>query len=104
MKVNAKKAKPGIPEKKLSRTENMFLKLDPEGNISDYTPCIRLTGRSHIEIEKHKGVLEFGSETVRVYTALGIVKLTGEGLKIRLADRETVVCDGKIRIIEYETI
>lgn len=102
MKANARKSKKGARAGKTGRTENIYLRLDPEGRIFDYTPLIRLTGQSHAEIERHKGVLEFGNEVVRIYTALGIVKLTGENLKIRLADRETVVCDGKIRIIEYE--
>ena len=104
MRTDTGKNKYGLPAGKVRRTENMLLKIAPEADIPDILPCIRLTGKSHIEIENHRGVLEFGSSLIRIYTVLGILKLTGEGLEMRLADRETLVCDGKIRMIEYENL
>ena len=104
MRTDTEKNKYGLPAGKMSRTENMLLKLNAEADIPSLIPCIRLTGKTHAEIENHRGVLEFGSSIIRIYTVLGIVKLTGEGLEMRLADRETLVCDGKIRMIEYENL
>ena len=102
MRSDTEKSKNDLPKGKLSRKVNILLKFAPGADIPDLIPCIRLTGKNHAEIENHKGVLEFGSSLIRIYTTLGILKLSGEDLEMRLADRETLVCDGKIRMIEYE--
>lgn len=81
----------------------MLAKLDlPEGAL-DSVPCVRVFGRSTAEIENHNGVLEFSDSTVRLRTALGILNISGNGLKIRCADRQTIVCTGEILSIAYET-
>ena len=73
----------------------------PEGTAPRF-PCFRLLGDAHLEVENHKGVLEFGDSLVRLYTEIGILRVTGERLEIRNADRESVLIDGVIASVEYE--
>lgn len=80
----------------------LLSKLDLPEDSTGAVPCLRMMGRDHLLVENHRGVLEFGSRTVRLYTSIGILKISGEMLSIRLADRESVVCDGKIDCIEFE--
>lgn len=65
-------------------------------------PCVTLLADRHLEVENHLGVLEIGCDTVRLKTALGILRIEGEALEIRRAEMLSVLIDGKIRSICYE--
>lgn len=65
-------------------------------------PCVRWWGQGRLEVENHKGVLELGTEKVRLYTLLGVIKITGKNIAICHADKETVVCKGCIKNVCYE--
>lgn len=65
-------------------------------------PYVRMYGANKLWVENHKGVLELGRRTIRLYTSLGVLRITGEELDVLLADRETVHCEGIIKSVEYE--
>lgn len=56
----------------------------------------------HIEIENHCGVLEIGSDAVRLKTSLGVLRIEGDALKIRCAESLSMLIDGKISSVCYE--
>ncbi len=64
--------------------------------------CVRWWGRELMEVENHGGVLEFTNECIRLYSKLGILRIEGKKLDIRLADSESVIVDGSIDSISYE--
>lgn len=77
-------------------------RLDLPEDASGAEPCVRMFGTSSLWVENHRGVLELGRKTIRLYTSIGVLRITGEELDVRLADRETVRCDGLIKSVEYE--
>ena len=80
----------------------MLSRFDLPEEASGSEPCIRLLGTGSLSVENHKGVLELGRKTVRLYTTLGVLRITGEELDVKLADRETVNLTGLIKSVEYE--
>ena len=73
----------------------------PEAQAPRY-PCITLLADMHIEIENHCGVLEIGDDTVRIKTALGVLRIAGKALKIRCAESSSMLIDGCIDSVCYE--
>lgn len=65
--------------------------------------CIRWWGKELLEVENHGGVLEFTDKCIRLYSKLGIIRIEGKGIDIRLADSESVIINGLIESISYES-
>lgn len=65
------------------------------------TPRLTMVGSRDVMIENHKGIIEFGSERVRISTGSGIVKITGCGLLIREITSEDIIISGIIESIEF---
>lgn len=67
---------------------------------------LRLTmvGNGDVMIQNHKGIMEFGSERVKVSTGSGIVKITGSGLLIREITSEDIIISGIIESIEFPNV
>lgn len=63
-------------------------------------PKTTWVGRLQLQIENHKGIVEYTSRKVRVRTAIGQIVVTGSRLKIgSILDGEIVV-DGQIAGVE----
>lgn len=73
----------------------------PEAQSPRY-PCVTLLADMHVEIENHCGVLEIGDNTVRIKTALGVLRVAGKALKIRCAESSSMLIDGCIDSVCYE--
>ena len=86
----------------LAGTSRMLSRFDLPEEASGAEPCVRLFGTSSLYVENHRGVLELGRKTLRLYTSVGVLRITGEELDVKLADRETVSCTGFIKSVEYE--
>lgn len=66
-------------------------------------PLISLVGREEVTIENYKGILEYGEETVRIGTAVGVLRLTGKELCLKQLSAECVVVTGKIENLSFLT-
>jgi sporulation protein YqfC len=64
-------------------------------------PKLTLVGNCDIMIENYKGVIEFGSDRLRINTGSGIVKIIGTGLLIREITSEDIIVSGTIRSLEF---
>lgn len=64
--------------------------------------CVRWWGKELLEVENHGGVLEFTDECIRLYSKMGIIRIEGRTLDIRLADSESIIINGIIESISYE--
>ena len=65
-------------------------------------PRVTMIGTLQVQIENHKGVLEYTPGRVRVRTRDGALTVSGSRLKIGSIFREEVVIDGRIDRIELE--
>lgn len=65
-------------------------------------PKITLYAAKEATVENYKGIIELCEDNVRLYTAAGIVRLTGEDLDISAITDEDITIRGSIRKIELE--
>lgn len=64
-------------------------------------PTITIIGNDEINIENHKGIVEYSRELLRINSKLGIVKVVGENLFIKEISQEELLLTGKIHSIEF---
>jgi sporulation protein YqfC len=64
-------------------------------------PKLTLVGNCDIMIENYKGVVEYGSDRLRINTGSGIVRIIGTGLMIREITSEDIIVSGTIHTLEF---
>ena len=89
---------------KRARRRGAIMRLSglPESTASDF-PCVSLLADKHLELENHLGILEFGERLIRIHTAIGIFRVEGDSLEIRNAERSSLLIEGIIQSISYES-
>lgn len=65
-------------------------------------PKLTLQARETLLVENHKGIFECGESVLRLHTACGILRITGEQLTLRELSAERLYVSGEICTIEYE--
>lgn len=66
-----------------------------------HLPLISCIGQEEVTIENYKGVLEYNEETVRIGTAVGVLRLMGQELCIKQLSAECMVVTGCVEQIEF---
>lgn len=89
-------------ERSARREAALIRSLDISDSAARMLPCVSLYGDDHVAIENHGGILEVKRSVIRLYTALGVLRISGSELEIRNADRENMLIHGRISAIEYE--
>lgn len=64
-------------------------------------PSIKIIGNSEINIENHKGIIEYSKEILRINSIIGIIKITGKDLHIKEINHEETFLTGTIYLIEF---
>jgi len=64
-------------------------------------PKITMIGNLQIYIENHKGILEYSTTRVRIFTKCGVLRIIGKDLLLRRIVREEIVLVGEIVQVEY---
>ncbi|KAE9636974.1 sporulation protein YqfC [Defluviitalea raffinosedens] len=64
-------------------------------------PMISMLGNEEMHIENYKGILEYDSERIKIYTSNGVLKLEGRGLSLKAMTTEEIVIKGTIFRIEF---
>lgn len=67
----------------------------PKDVVMD-APRVTIIGNIQINIENHRGLIEYGSDMVRVNTSIGIYKITGHNLVIKSIAMEEIAITGQI--------
>jgi sporulation protein YqfC len=75
--------------------------LDLPGELIPGLPAIEITGLSRIKIENHKGLMEYGTEKVEINGGKAVIRITGNGLKIRAMNAEVLSITGDIFQMEF---
>ncbi len=75
--------------------------LEPEKGL--FTgPRITVTGEGRVLVEGHRGLMEYGAETVSAAVAGGSVRIRGEGLMLVAMNSSELVVSGRIWAVELE--
>ncbi len=64
-------------------------------------PKITFIGNLQVNIENHKGIIEYSNETIRVKMKDGIIKVLGMDLIIKTIISEEIIISGKIASIDF---
>ncbi|MBO4384371.1 MAG: YabP/YqfC family sporulation protein [Clostridia bacterium] len=65
-------------------------------------PVVTLTAGRILRIEHHRGILVFTPSCVRLYSALGIIRIAGRELVSRSMDGNDLILEGSIKSISFE--
>ena len=65
-------------------------------------PRVTITGCSRVQIENHRGILEYGRERICVRCGRVTVRVTGSNLELRAMNRDDLLITGVIRAVDYE--
>lgn len=63
-------------------------------------PLIEIAGERRVLIENHRGVVEYGSETIRVKVKYGQVCICGCGLELVRMTRGQLVISGRVDAVQ----
>ncbi|MBM7614649.1 sporulation protein YqfC [Alkaliphilus hydrothermalis] len=64
-------------------------------------PKITVVGNLQIYIENHKGILEYSSTRIRIYTKCGVLRIIGKNLLLKNIVVEEIVITGEINGVEF---
>jgi len=83
----------------LLRAANFF---DLPDEILDGTPRVTVTGRRRVVVENHKGILEYGENTIVINGGGDYVRIRGDGLELVAMNAEELLIAGTILNVEFE--
>lgn len=63
-------------------------------------PLIEIAGERRVLIENHRGVIEYGSQTIRVKVKYGQVCICGSGLELACMTRGQLVISGRVDAVQ----
>lgn len=75
--------------------------LDLPSSIVMNLPLITIIGRSKINIENFKNILEYSNTKIRVSTSCGILKIEGNSLFLKEFSKEKIIIKGNILKFEF---
>lgn len=64
-------------------------------------PRITMLGQNQINIENHKGIIEYDEDIIRINTGNGILKIIGKGLAIKSVIQEEIIIEGEIFSLSF---
>lgn len=86
---------------KVSLKEKMSELLELPKDIVLNVPKLTMVGNADLLIENFKGIIEYDNDRIRINTNSGIVKITGEGLRIKEITSEDLMVNGDISSLEF---
>ena len=65
-------------------------------------PKVSVTGDRWVRVEHHEGVLVLSERSIRLVTALGVLRIEGAGLCASVLTEDELIADGRIRSVSFE--
>lgn len=65
-------------------------------------PILHIVGINRIDIENHRGIIEYNETKIRVDSKIGFIIISGRDLLISEIDKYTISVFGKIGNISYQ--
>ena len=88
-------------KKKESRAERIASALDLPLDVMCDVPRVELLGKTHVNIENFRGILDYNENCVKVNTTVGILKIDGDELFIESITDEGLTVKGTIIRLEF---
>ena len=63
-------------------------------------PKITIIGDLKVDIQNHKGIIEYTSNLIRINSKIGVIKIIGEKLEIKNILSEEINVNGKVEKLE----
>ena len=73
-----------------------------EGEPLPGCPVVELAGDRRVLIERHKGVMEYGTERIRVQVSYGVICIEGCGLELIKMTPQQLVIGGRIDSVSLQ--
>ena len=89
----------GKKEGLLEKTAEVF---DLPGDVLAGLPRVELTGDRELRMEKHRGILSYGTEEIHISGGRLVVKVRGAGLELKSMNARELLLTGAIRAVELE--
>lgn len=64
-------------------------------------PKVTFIGNLQVNIENHKGIIEYSDDNIRIKIKDGILKVSGMDLAIKTIVTEEIIISGKIASIDF---
>ncbi len=85
-----------------SLSEKLARVFEIPGDVIGGNPKVTAIGRGEVLIENFKGIMDFKDGMIRINSNNGVIKITGQDLKIREITSEEIIIGGKISNIDYD--
>lgn len=86
--------------KRKTITEHIAGATDLQDEPSPLLPLVEIAGDRRVLIENHRGVVEYGSETIRVVVKFGQIRVTGCGLELLRMTSGQLIIAGRIDAVQ----
>lgn len=85
---------------KRSLFERMAVAADLQDEPVPGLPLVEIAGEHRVLIENHRGVMEYGTQTIRVKVKYGHVCICGRGLELARMNRGQLVISGCVDAVQ----
>jgi len=89
-------------KKKRSLLDRAADKFDIPSDAFGGQPRLTITGSSHVLVNNHKGLLDYGAEEIAVAGKRVAIKIIGANLELRAMNTESLLVTGDIFRVEYD--
>jgi len=72
----------------------------PSDALGGY-PRVTITGTTHVLVDNHKGILDYGTEEIAVAGKHMAIKIVGANLNLRAMNTDSLLVMGDIFRVEY---
>ena len=76
-------------------------KFDLPGDALGDQPRVTITGSTHVLVDNHKGLLDYGREEIAVAGKRIAIKIIGTDLELRAMNTESLLVTGDIFKVEF---
>lgn len=66
------------------------------------TAKLTVTGNRRVLVENHRGILEYGTEQIRISTGRGQLVVRGSELSLSAMNQKELIVCGKLQAVEWE--
>lgn len=65
-------------------------------------PVVEIAGDRRVLVERHEGVIEYGTEQIRIRVKYGVICIGGCGLELKQMTKQQLVVSGRIDCIQIQ--
>ena len=69
--------------------------------VTSNVPRITLTGHERLHVEQHKGLIDYSQEIIVLRTAVGLMRVSGAGMRFRLYNAAEALIEGRIDSVSF---